>query len=198
MPKIVDETARQQAIGQAVWRIAETEGLHQATVRRVAEEAGLSVGSLRRSFPTQASLYEYAMALIIERLEGRLGDGREIAQVAPLEQVVILLKNFLPLGDEQATEMRVWLSFSAEAQHSVALRSLNDSMFDRTRGYMVSVLQYLVEQEVLAEDIDLNKEAGALHAFLDGLTLHCLLRPEMVTEEKVDEALRSYFDRMIA
>lgn len=195
MPKVVNESERQREIALAVWRIVEAEGLHQATVRRVAEEAGFSVGSLRRSFPTQASLHEYAMSLMVDRLERRLAVEADSFPEDPLEQAVALLENFLPLAGAQEAEMRVWLAFSEEAQHDETLKPLNDSLFDRTREYLVLVLGYLAERGVIPAAADLEKEAGYLQSFIDGLTLHRLIRPEVATDAWAIEALRRYLEK---
>ncbi len=198
MPKVVNEAERQREIALAVWKIVEADGLHQATVRRVAEEACLSVGSLRRSFPTQASLHEYAMSLMIDRIEQRLSMEGDDLPDAPLDQVIAALSNFLPLNEDQEAEMRVWLAFSTEAQHDKALKPLNDSMFDRTHEYLVRLLGYLADQGLISENIDFDREAGYLQAFIDGLTFHCLIRPEVATELWAHEALKRYFQRAFA
>ena len=44
MPKIVDHDARRAAIAEALWRVAERDGVEGVTMRAVAREAGWSTG----------------------------------------------------------------------------------------------------------------------------------------------------------
>jgi len=48
------------------------DGLEHASVRNVAREAGLSSGSLRHMFRTQAELLVFAMNQVVDRIESRL------------------------------------------------------------------------------------------------------------------------------
>ncbi|MDP8952326.1 MAG: TetR family transcriptional regulator, partial [Actinomycetota bacterium] len=72
MPKVVDSDARRTQIAEAVWRVILRGGLERASVRNVAREAGLSMGSLRHYFGTQAELPAFAMQLVTERVRGRI------------------------------------------------------------------------------------------------------------------------------
>jgi AcrR family transcriptional regulator len=47
MPKIVDHDKQRVLVAEAAWRIIRKNGMEQASVRNIAEEAGISVGSMR-------------------------------------------------------------------------------------------------------------------------------------------------------
>ena len=47
MPKVVDHAARREQLAAALWRVVVRDGVEAASLRRVAAEAGWSVGSLR-------------------------------------------------------------------------------------------------------------------------------------------------------
>ena len=57
MPKLVDTSARSAVVYPAVCRIVSSDGVSAATVRRVAEEAGLSPQALRSTWPSQERLH---------------------------------------------------------------------------------------------------------------------------------------------
>lgn len=59
-------------LAEAVWRVIRRDGLEHASVRNVAREAGLSMGSLRHYFSTQSELLIFALRLVIERIDRRL------------------------------------------------------------------------------------------------------------------------------
>ena len=47
MPKIVNHTLQKEKIAKATWSVIRKVGMDKASVRNIAEEAGLSVGALR-------------------------------------------------------------------------------------------------------------------------------------------------------
>ena len=75
MPKLVNEEKRRERIAEAVWNIAADQGLERATIRAVAAECGLSVGSIQHSFRTQEELKRFAMELVVQRVTTRLNDA---------------------------------------------------------------------------------------------------------------------------
>ena len=64
MPKLIDHDGRRHEIAHAVWRIVLRDGVSAVSIRDVAAEAGLAVGSVRHVFGTKAELLEYSMALV--------------------------------------------------------------------------------------------------------------------------------------
>ena len=64
MPRLIDADTRRRDIARATWRLVLREGLDAVSVRNVAREAGLSTGSVRHSFSTQAELLTFAMTAI--------------------------------------------------------------------------------------------------------------------------------------
>ena len=59
MPKIVDHDKQRQRVAEVALRVIQRGGLEKATVRNIAEEAELSVGSLRHYFTSQAELLAF-------------------------------------------------------------------------------------------------------------------------------------------
>jgi Uncharacterized protein conserved in bacteria len=62
VPKVVDPAERRRELAEAVWRVIRRDGLEQASVRNVAREADLSMGSLRHYFATQSELMAFCPA----------------------------------------------------------------------------------------------------------------------------------------
>ncbi|MBM4515014.1 TetR family transcriptional regulator [Rhodococcus hoagii] len=59
-------------MAEAVWRIIAERGISAVSVRTVAAEAGMAVGSLRNLFSTQAELLEFSAELMVERAAARV------------------------------------------------------------------------------------------------------------------------------
>ena len=67
MPRKIDRDRRKAQLAEAVWRIVVERGIGAVSVRAVAEEAGVAVGSLRHVFPTRAELLEFSAELMVQQ-----------------------------------------------------------------------------------------------------------------------------------
>lgn len=59
-------------IAEATWKIISEKGIHHATSRTIAKEAGLSQGALRHYFSKQESLLAFAIELVKEKVLTRI------------------------------------------------------------------------------------------------------------------------------
>src|SRR5687767_9766745 len=101
MPKFVDAALRRQEVVEAVFRIIAADGLERASLREVADEAELAVGSVRHYFASSDELLTHSFGVVVDRVVGRLtaADDR-LAEVLPgtpdhHEAVLTLLGEFL-------------------------------------------------------------------------------------------------------
>src|SRR4029450_9629084 len=110
MPKLVDPDQRRSELAQAVWTVIRRDGLQRASVRNVAREAGLSMGSLRHYFASQSELLCFAMQLVGDRGRARVAALEPAAD--PRRRARQLLHELVPLDDERRAEAEVWLGFT--------------------------------------------------------------------------------------
>jgi AcrR family transcriptional regulator len=190
VPKIVDHEQRRQELGHAVWRVIRRDGVDQASVRTVAKEAGWSPGALRHYFGSQSELLAFAMRLVVERVEDRVGALDTAAD--PREAVEQVLRELLPLDDERRAENEVWLAFTARALIDPGLRTQHDEVHDALHQASERAL------ETLAADADpaTALEVERLHALIDGLAVHTALRPDLMPPERIVAVLRLHLDRL--
>jgi AcrR family transcriptional regulator len=72
VPKKVDQDARRRDIADALLRLAATAGLEAVSLRHVAAEAGVSMGSVQHYFRTKDDMLEFALAHMEQRREVRI------------------------------------------------------------------------------------------------------------------------------
>src|ERR671910_2350073 len=108
MPKLVDHEQRRRELGEAVWRVIRRDGVEAASVRKVAQEAGWSAGALRHYFSTQSELLTFAMQMVVERIEARVGALEPPAD--PRRAVEQRLHELLPLDRERRAGEEGWLA----------------------------------------------------------------------------------------
>jgi AcrR family transcriptional regulator len=204
VPKIVDAAVRRQEVVEAVFRIIAADGLERASLREVADEAGLAVGSVRHYFSSSDELLAHSFGVVVDRITGRLAGAREdVMLLVPgtaehREGVLTLLSQFLPLDEERAVDACVWMAFKNAAR----IRPFLAAEADRSHRAVAAVVGWLIMELRQPEDDDgegqqsLVTEAERLLATLDGLTMHALLQPEWMTAEMCRDVLASHLQSL--
>ncbi|WP_066292957.1 TetR/AcrR family transcriptional regulator [Arthrobacter sp. B6] len=194
MPKIVDAEARRGEVVDAVFRIIAADGLERASLREVADEAGLAVGSVRHYFASSEELLTYSFATVVDRITLRLADAlAELKLLTPgtaghHEAVLTLLGELLPLDEQRAVDACVWMAFKNAAR----IRPFLAVEADRSHRGVAAVVGQLVT-ELVPDDgsgqHSLVIEAERLLATIDGLCMHALLQPEWMTAQMCRDVL---------
>lgn len=189
MPKIVDRDQRRRDLGEAVWRVIRREGVEHASVRNVASEAGLSTGSLRHFFASQAELQVFAMQLVIDRVEDRV--ARTALPPDPLAAAKLALTELLPLDEDRAAENQVWVAFTARAMVDERLRVLQHDAYNRLRRASRAWIDRLL---VSSSDELRDLETERLFALIDGLAVHAAIRPDQANPDRLRAVLNHHLD----
>ncbi|MFR9731705.1 TetR/AcrR family transcriptional regulator [Saccharopolyspora sp. MS10] len=194
MSRTVDREQRRRVIVDAVWRILDRGGLDEASVRKVAAEAGLATGSVRHFFDTQAQLHEFALRSLSERVGERV--RRAAGEPDPRRRALAMLGELLPLREDTARELGIWLEFVHRSRFAPALAAAVADQALEVRGFLREVVDGLVDLGQLPADTDPDRAAAGLNAFVDGLTFELLTAPALLTREEAGALLESYlFDR---
>lgn len=210
MPKYVDADLRRQDVVEAVFRIIASDGLERASLREVADEAGLAVGSVRHYFSSSEELLVHSFGVVVDRITGRLDEAAQaLAACTPATTehraaVLTLLGQILPLDEERAVDSCVWLAFKNAAR----IRPFLASEADRShRAVAAAMGRLVIELTARSPDVDgghtldrqvLVTEAERLLAMLEGLSMHALLQPEWMTAQMCHDVLESHLDTLAA
>jgi len=173
MPKIVNHEERRRELAEAVWRVILRGGVEGVSVRAVSTEAGWSTGALRHYFGTKEELLASAARLLEERVIGRL--EKRPRGLTPREAVRALLCEVLPLDDERRTEGALWFAYASRSLVDTKIAEEHAIVFDGVRKLCGMITQEMAALGQLDPDLDPDKEAGRLHALVDGLAVHGLL-----------------------
>ena len=188
MPKLVDHAQRREELAGALWRLVMREGIEAASLRRVAAEAGWSMGALRHYFETQSDLLAFAMELVVDRVSERVStldpeapraaDRRGTAASGPPARPRALCRD---AGLARLHHARTRRPASARAARR------------RTRSSCAGCAANAVD--LLGAD-DPEREAERLHALVDGLALHAVHAPGVTTPERQVELLAVHLDSL--
>ena len=200
MPKFVDAALRRQEVVEAVFRIVAADGLERASLREVADEAELAVGSVRHYFASSDELLSHSFGVVVDRIVSRLAAADDrLAEAQPgtpeyHQGVLTLLGELLPLDDERAVDACVWMAFKNAARTKPFLAA----EADRSHRAVAAIVGRLVmdlssaNADVAVDQQRLVTEAERLLATLDGLTMHALLQPEWMTAQMCGDVLESH------
>jgi len=213
MPKFVDAALRRQEVVEAVFRIIAADGLERASLREVADEAALAVGSVRHYFASSEELLTYAFRAVVDRIVGRLTAADErLGALRPgttehREAVVALLGELLPLDEERAVDACVWMAFKNAARTKPFLAPTADRSHRAVAAVMGRIVLDLSADAAEGaghageagqpgtpgpDQQRLVTEAERLLATLDGLTMHALLQPDWMTAQMCRDVLDAH------
>src|SRR5579864_6706246 len=107
MPKIVDHDQRRDEIALVACRVLAGYGFDQATIVRIAREAGYTTGMVAHYFDTKQDIIVAALRLILRRIEQRLTPSAA-GQSADL---LTLLTEALPVDETRYVECAFYIAF---------------------------------------------------------------------------------------
>ncbi|WP_430788827.1 TetR/AcrR family transcriptional regulator [Virgibacillus flavescens] len=194
MPKIVDHEKRKVEIAEATWKVIVNAGLEEATVRKIAKTANLSVGSLRHYFSTQSELLAFSMQLVSNRVKNRIENKNYDGP--PLKAMHDLLCEFLPIDEDRRIEMEVWMVFSTRTLVDPDLKDVSEQVYEEIYRACAIVIDRLTDLGLVSPKLDNNMETERLYALVDGMALHSLLHPERFTVQKMQAALTYHLEKL--
>ncbi|GAA3141797.1 TetR family transcriptional regulator C-terminal domain-containing protein [Planomonospora alba] len=194
MPKIVDHAQRRDELVRAVWEVISREGIEGATVRKVAEAAGVSVGGLRHYFDTKRGLLAFAAHAIGRNVAARIA-GHLHADLPGLERARLMLEELLPLDDDRRVEVDVWLACLVRSRVDESLAELHSTAWAGERHICrlaVASCHDMPSPEIGQEfaEAGLERQAARLHVFMDGLTLQTATYPHNFTPQTIRAIVR--------
>jgi len=122
MPKLVDHAQRRDEIALVACRVVAEHGFDQASMVRIAREAGYTTGMLAHYFDSKQEIIIAALRLILRRIEERLL-RREPAASAP--ELLTLLTEALPVDAHRRIECAFWATFWGQVSADKRLKRIN-------------------------------------------------------------------------
>ena len=121
MPKVVDHQQRRDEIALVACRVVAEYGFEQATMVRIAREAGYTTGMVAHYFDSKQDIIIAALHLSLKRTEARL---TRLAQGTQPELLQVLTEA-LPIDAPRFTEGAFWTAFWGQVSTDKALRRIN-------------------------------------------------------------------------
>ncbi|MFI0466605.1 TetR/AcrR family transcriptional regulator [Saccharopolyspora sp. 5N102] len=196
MPKLVDHDQRRAELVRAAWAVISRDGIEGATVRKVADEAGVSVGGLRHYFDSQRGLLRFAAEAVATNAGARLAEHRRNERPG-MRRAQLLLEELLPLDDERRVEVDVWSACLMRARVDHSLDGLRKTAWEGERHVCriaVADCCAVPPPATIGDELPdarLERLARRLHVFVDGMTLQAATYPRELPPTEVRRMLRA-------
>ena len=172
MPKIVDHAAGDEG-NLVACRVVAQHGFEQATVVKIAREAGYTTGMIAHYFDSKQEIILAALRLILKRMEERL-DARSAGDELGLLE---LLAESLPLDEQRSTECAFWIGFWGQVPADKRLKRINAWVHrEYMRLYERCFATNWAEWSGWPQPVR-DQVLGAITTFINGLTPSAVLSP---------------------
>jgi len=172
MPKIVDHSARRDEIALVACRVVAEHGFENATMVRIAREAGYTTGMIAHYFDSKQEIVLAALRLMLRRIEERLMRPTEAG-----EGLLDVLSESMPLDEKRGIESAFWVAFWGQMSTDARLKQINGWVHgEYTRLYDRCLSEHWSEWStwpaVVRDDV-----LRAIATFLNGLTAGAIISP---------------------
>jgi TetR/AcrR family transcriptional regulator, transcriptional repressor of bet genes len=120
MPKIVDHAQRRDEIALVACRVVAEHGFDQASMVRIAREAGYTTGMLAHYFESKQDIIIAALRLILRRIDERLTHPP-----GARPDLLALLTEALPVDEHRRTECAFWTTFWGQVTADKRMKRIN-------------------------------------------------------------------------
>ncbi|GLW12786.1 transcriptional regulator [Microtetraspora sp. NBRC 13810] len=195
MPKKVDHDERRRHIAEAVLRIAGRDGLDRATLRDVAVEAGVSLGSVQHYFGSKDEMLRYVVGYLGEHVTARIMSRLcDLDRFRVRDFLFLMAAEMLPLDERRRAERRAGQAFVARAvdapELTEVLREGHSLLHDRVTELIIQAQR---DGEIKA-GLDAGHESVALLAMIEGLASDLLL--DICAPESALETVHYHLNRL--
>jgi AcrR family transcriptional regulator len=185
VPKQVDHEQRRRLLAEAVFAVIGTRGFEAVSLRDVAEQAGVSMGTVQHYFPTKRQMLLFALTHMRERVLARL-QAAVAALRAPTRRDLIRAATaaMLPVDPAGREEACVNIAFFSAATVTPAYAEQLRDGYGRILTVSVANFREASRLGELRDGVDPDVEAPALYFLTQGL-----VGPILVGLYSPDEAL---------
>ncbi|MFF9077016.1 TetR/AcrR family transcriptional regulator [Streptomyces sp. NPDC014735] len=171
MPKQVDHRERRETIARALWRVVEQRGIAHASVREVAQEAGISHGAVQHYFATREEMLVFAMDFASEQTSLRVAEavGELGNPPHPRDMLRVMLAEMLPLHPDARATSRMSAAYVLEALHNANIHTRARDGLTHGRDLTEQIVRQAIIDGHISPDRDPATETNLLLA-LTGLT----------------------------
>ena len=196
MPKIVDHEQRRAEVLRATWRVVTTVGLHEATTRRIAQEAGYSNGVLAHYFADKDDILVSSLRMAHAHVWTRMQVAVE--QLTGLDALRAAVLEALPLDDDRLFEAQLEFGYLSRAINATKLRDVYEDERIGFREFLTDLVAAARAAGELGDDFDDAHIVAETLVLIDGVSVQAAFLPERIPPDLQRSLLESFLSRVAA
>ncbi len=180
---------RKKQILDAAMLVFTRHGYDKTRMDDIAQEAGLSKGSLYWYFKSKKDLFLALLKATTGNIEplGEIGPGHGSASDR-IRLIVNLVREMM--GGQEITSIAA--NFVLQHQHDEGVRKAINDVYESYLGLFADVIRDGIASGEFRDDLDPGHVAGALAAILDGLEIQTLFLPDMDWQTRLDQMVEIF------
>ena len=187
----ISQQNRRLQVLEAAWQVIVRDGLDRTSLRAIAQYMGCTTGVVTHYFRNKQELILFALHQVTQRLE--TGIEEVLKTAVGSDRIVTMLSVFLPVNQESEDILKVWIAFLGYAVGRNDLMEEHQKSSGRLRDLIINELKELQDNQVLRKDADINQEANALLALVNGLSIDSLIQKQKLNRDQQIDIIKSYF-----
>jgi len=135
----------------------------------------------------------------LNQVTQRLQTAMEVAieKISGVERLVEMLFAFLPLDNQRRDILRVWVAFLGYAIGRESLMAEHQRCAAQLRQVIIHQLQDLQSTNLIRADVEVEIEANALLALVNGVSLDSLIQGKYLTPDQQKTVIWNYVNKLL-
>jgi len=170
------------------------DGLDALSIRRVAAEAGVAIGTVQYYWPTRAELVLAALQRTAHRQQTRAMATPQKSTI--LATLVARLSLLLPRDDPSREEAVAWVALAAAAARDPLVGPHQRQLVTQTISGIDGLLDDAIQAGELPEDVDTTDLAERIHIVVEGYLLETAASGQLTsrqTDHQFQETLNALY-----
>ena len=164
MPRVIDQEERRAQLARKAMEVIAARGVQGATLRDIADAAGVSVGILQHNFRTRKALLLAAFEMAVDRVEKKV----ESFSGTTIDEIRQFAVETLPLDKQRKIEWRVLVAFRAEALADSRLAREQRARWRKFRQHFKSAIENGISAGHISKQVDPDQASYAIISAIDG------------------------------
>ncbi|MEJ2456838.1 MAG: TetR family transcriptional regulator C-terminal domain-containing protein [Novosphingobium sp.] len=189
---------RRRSLMEATLACVARDGLHGATVRRITEQAGVTVGLVRHYFGSKDELIKNAYAYLIGQLTSQASESSRQYEGGPAVQLGHFLRANMTRPNLSERNVSLWATFIGRVRSDTYFAHIH------REGYreFLTVLETLIEPVLAAHGLGhgaaaCKRHAIALNGLIDGLWMEGSLNSGLYNQAMLPELALEAGERLL-
>lgn len=195
LPAKINADRRRQEVIEAAFRLVVAEGIDGLSLRKVAKESGLNIGSVRHYFDGHHGLLAAAAQEAGDRMGRRLATHpverlRELRGAEAMDAFQSLVEEVLPIDEQRRDETLVVVELIMASRTRPVLHAMSERMGADLAEVICEALRALGVR-------DPDTATAQLTATIGGLTLDTVTPHGSLTPERIRQVLRAQVQMLL-